>query len=318
MALKLVAFPCQSSIYISLRAGSQRQKTLTHPSAASSGGLAHDGPEVHQVRGKSGMTSFLTRSDSLTQCLWGKPDTRLLLFLYTMKLRVCIWSGISQSFVLHSGPRQQFYRQQEKQFRPSDGNYHKRLFKIWQRFITTVSRICRVPSWTVQESNPGVGEIFRTRQNRPWGPPSFLHKGFRVSFPPVKRPGCRVDQPPPSRVEVKESVDLYHYFPSWPSWLSLGWNLPLPKFITSHFRCPICPYADDCEWCEKLLLSNARSKNTFKCCDLLSYDVVCSSGSRLSEFEETCWFRLKTSLQQCWILFVFQDHKILPLKHPVW
>jgi len=51
MALKLVAFPCQSPIYISLRAGSQRQETLTHPSAARSGGLTHDGPEVHQVRG---------------------------------------------------------------------------------------------------------------------------------------------------------------------------------------------------------------------------------------------------------------------------
>lgn len=60
--------------------------------------------------GKSWMTSFLTRSDSLTQCLWGKPDTRVFLFLYTMQLRVCIRSRTSVTYVLHSGPLQRFYR----------------------------------------------------------------------------------------------------------------------------------------------------------------------------------------------------------------
>jgi len=28
----------------------------------------------------------------------------------------------------------------------------------------------------VRESNPGGGEIFRTRSDRPWGPPSFLYR----------------------------------------------------------------------------------------------------------------------------------------------
>ena len=28
-------------------------------------------------------------------------------------------------------------------------------------------------------SNPGGGEIFRTRPDRPWGPPSFLYNGNR-------------------------------------------------------------------------------------------------------------------------------------------
>jgi hypothetical protein len=28
--------------------------------------------------------------------------------------------------------------------------------------------------------NPGGGEIFRTRPNRPWGPPSLLYNGYRV------------------------------------------------------------------------------------------------------------------------------------------
>ena len=33
------------------------------------------------------------------------------------------------------------------------------------------------------------GEIFRTRPDRPWVPPSFLKNGYRISFPGVKRPG---------------------------------------------------------------------------------------------------------------------------------
>jgi hypothetical protein len=36
--------------------------------------------------------------------------------------------------------------------------------------------------WTVQESNPGGGEIFWTRPDRPGGLPSLLYNGYRVSF----------------------------------------------------------------------------------------------------------------------------------------
>ena len=39
------------------------------------------------------------------------------------------------------------------------------------------------------------------------GPISLLYNGYRVSFPCVKRPGRGVDHPP-SRVEVKERVEL--------------------------------------------------------------------------------------------------------------
>ena len=49
---------------------------------------------------------------------------------------------------------------------------------------------------TVQGSNSGGGEIFRTRPDRPWGPPSLLYNGYRVSFSGVKRPGRGVDHPP--------------------------------------------------------------------------------------------------------------------------
>jgi hypothetical protein len=34
--------------------------------------------------------------------------------------------------------------------------------------------------WTVRGSNLGVDEIFRTRSDRPWGPPSLLYNGYRV------------------------------------------------------------------------------------------------------------------------------------------
>ena len=42
-----------------------------------------------------------------------------------------------------------------------------------------------------------VGEIFHNRPDRPWGPPTLLYNGYRVSLPGVKRPGRGVDHPPP-------------------------------------------------------------------------------------------------------------------------
>ena len=43
---------------------------------------------------------------------------------------------------------------------------------------------------TVRGSNPGRGEIFRTRPDRPWGPPSsLLYNGYRV-FPGGKAAGA--------------------------------------------------------------------------------------------------------------------------------
>ena len=44
------------------------------------------------------------------------------------------------------------------------------------------------PGWTIGGSNPGRGEIFRIRPDRPWSPTSLLQNGYRVSFPGVKRP----------------------------------------------------------------------------------------------------------------------------------
>jgi len=54
---------------------------------------------------------------------------------------------------------------------------------------------------------PGIesrwgGEIFRTRPDRPWGPPSLLYNGYRV-FPGSKeRPGRDADPSPSSSAVV--------------------------------------------------------------------------------------------------------------------
>jgi hypothetical protein len=60
--------------------------------------------------------------------------------------------------------------------------------------------------------DPGIesrwGEIFRTRPDRPWGPPSLLQNGYRISFPGVKRSGRVVNHSVPYSAEVKERVKL--------------------------------------------------------------------------------------------------------------
>ena len=90
--------------------------------------------------------------------------------------------------------------------------------------------------WTVRESNPGGGEIFRTRTDRPWDPPSLLYNGYRVSFPGVKRPGRGVDHPPPSSVQVEGRVELYICSPSGTLWPVIGWPLPLRTIHRSNER----------------------------------------------------------------------------------
>jgi hypothetical protein len=51
--------------------------------------------------------------------------------------------------------------------------------------------------------------MFRTHPDRPWGPPSLLYNGYRVTFPGVK--WRDVNHQFPSSAEVKESVELYLY-----------------------------------------------------------------------------------------------------------
>jgi len=53
-------------------------------------------------------------------------------------------------------------------------------------------------------SNPGVGEIFHSCPDWPWGPPSLLNNGYLV-FPGGKeRLGRDADPSPPSSAMVKK------------------------------------------------------------------------------------------------------------------
>ena len=79
--------------------------------------------------------------------------------------------------------------------------------------------------WTVRGSNPGGGDIFRTRPDRPWGPPNLLYNRYRVSFPEVKQPVRSVNHPHLSSAEVKETVDINLYSPCGPSRPLPGRNL---------------------------------------------------------------------------------------------
>jgi hypothetical protein len=73
----------------------------------------------------------------------------------------------------------------------------------------------RLPTgWTVRRSNPGGGDIFRTRTERPGAHPASYTMGTG-SFSGVKRPGG-------ASAEDEGRVELHICFPSGPSWPVLG------------------------------------------------------------------------------------------------
>jgi len=96
-------------------------------------------------------------------------------------------------------------------------------YTYWRNYFTQLGRDSSVGVATRYELDVlGIeyewGEIFLTRPDRPWGPPSILYKRYRVSLPGVRRPGRGVDHPLTSSAEVKERVELYLYSTSGPSW----------------------------------------------------------------------------------------------------
>ena len=101
--------------------------------------------------------------------------------------------------------------------------------------------------WTVRGSNPGGGEIFRTRPDRPWGLRSLLYSGYRVFFPGVKRPVHGVNHPPSSSAEVKGGIELYLHSPCGPSWLVIGRTLLY--FLSIQNTGTQCLMLDRSGWC---------------------------------------------------------------------
>jgi hypothetical protein len=72
-----------------------------------------------------------------------------------------------------------------------------------------------------------VGRDFPHPSRKNLGPTQPHVKWVHRLFPEVKPPGRGVDRPPTSNTKVKETVELYLYSPSWPSWHFLGWNVSL-------------------------------------------------------------------------------------------
>ena len=86
---------------------------------------------------------------------------------------------------------------------------------------------------TVQGTNSGGGEIFRTCPDGPWGPPSLLYNGYRV-FPGsrVGRGGTLTTQP--LLVPWSRKSRAIRLFPFWDVRPVLGWRLPLPLPTLCH------------------------------------------------------------------------------------
>jgi hypothetical protein len=88
--------------------------------------------------------------------------------------------------------------------------YHKRiqlffwkvLYIKWAAITQLVLRLAT--GWTVRGSNPSGGEIFDTCPDRPWGPPSRLYNGYRVTSGGKERPGHDADPSPPSSAVVNK------------------------------------------------------------------------------------------------------------------
>jgi hypothetical protein len=107
------------------------------------------------------------------------------------------------------------------------------LYSLEYKGCTNSGRLKFVRWHLIRGSNPGGGEIFRTRPDRPWGPTNLLYNGYRV-FPGGKAAEAWRWPPTLSSAEVKERVQLYLYSSSGPSWPVLVWTLPLP--LTLRWR----------------------------------------------------------------------------------
>jgi len=73
----------------------------------------------------------------------------------------------------------------------------------WAVTVRSVRRLAM--GWTVRESN-FVVEIFCTRPDWPWEPPSLLYNLYRFSFLEVMQPGRGVDHPSLSSTDVPEAI----------------------------------------------------------------------------------------------------------------
>jgi hypothetical protein len=95
--------------------------------------------------------------------------------------------------------------------------------------------------WMVGSSNPRREEIFRTRPDQSWDPPSPIYSRYRF-FSGDKVAGTWRWPPTPSIAEIQERVVLYLYFPFGPSWSVLGWILTLLLFYLKKLTGNFAPH----------------------------------------------------------------------------
>jgi hypothetical protein len=70
------------------------------------------------------------------------------------------------------------------------GAGHRRIYEpLVNLFVSHPTYIIFVFLKSIPYRTPGGGEVFRTRSDRPWAPPSFLYNGYRA-FPGGKAAGA--------------------------------------------------------------------------------------------------------------------------------
>ena len=107
----------------------------------------------------------------------------------------------------------------------------------WAGIAQSVQRLAT--DWWVRGLGPHGSEIFRTRPDRLWGPPSHLYHAYHV-FPVCNAAGAWCWPPTPSSFEVKERVELYIYSPLGPSWPVLGGGELYLYFYVSFSEFEFC------------------------------------------------------------------------------
>jgi len=89
-------------------------------------------------------------------------------------------------------------------------------------------------------SNPGGGEIFRTRPDQPWGPPGLLHNVYGVISGGKSARAWRWPPSLTSSAKAKERVEIYINSHSGASWPILWWTSALTAQIFTKRGMEFC------------------------------------------------------------------------------